>query len=471
MSLPRLLLVDDEPAFLRLAAAWLEKQGWQVETATSAAEARTAFARRQPDLVLLDLVMPPERTPQAGLALIPEFAAVPVVVLTAHADHALAVQAVAAGAWDFLAKPVEPELLRIITSRALGKRALEREVAELRAAQTASAADGITDRIFGGSPAILRLKEMIRRIGPASLPVLILGPSGTGKELVAQALHTASPRRNAPFMAVHCGAIPPDLLESELFGHLKGSFTGAHQDRQGLIAAAHGGTLFLDEVAEMLPVLQMKLLRFLQEGSFMPIGSRELRRAEVRIVSATHRDPETMIAAGSLREDFYYRLKGMILRTPPLADRSEDIVPLAVRFLQEASPARPLRFSRPALDWLTAQTWPGNVRELKAAIICAAALCDPDGNGILEAEDLEFARRGEAPPPPAVRISAAAISETGPEGDTSPDGSLPAAIERLERRMIGAALSASGQNHSAAARALGLSRVGLLKMMTRLGLR
>jgi Response regulator containing CheY-like receiver, AAA-type ATPase, and DNA-binding domains len=441
----KLLLVDDEPAFLRLAAAWLEKQGHSVVTATDGSQAREAFQRERPDLVLLDLVMPPERTSEAGLALVPDFAAVPVVVLTAHADHELALRAVAAGAWDFLAKPVEPELLRFVAERALLKRGLEQEVASLRATQPTE------DGIFGASPVILRLKEMIRRIGPADLPVMVLGPSGTGKELVAHALHAAGPRRSGPFVAVHCGAIPAELLESELFGHLKGSFTGAHQDRQGLVAAAHGGTLFLDEVGEMPPSMQVKLLRFLQEGTYTPVGGRHPLTADVRVVSATHRDIEAMVAEGSFREDFYYRLKGLILRSPPLAERREDIAPLAARFLAEAAKRRRLHLTAEALAWLAEQEWPGNVRELKAVVTSAAALAE--GSAITPT-DLAFARCGDP----------AAITQTVPT-------TLAEAVADLERRLITTALAATGNNHSAAARRLGLSRVGLLKMMTRLGLR
>ncbi len=273
----------------------------------------------------------------------------PVIVLTAHAEHELALRAVAAGAWDFLAKPVEPELFRFAVSRALHKAALERELTQLKAAR--AGADGIA----GVSPATLRLKELIRRAGPADIAVMILGPSGTGKELVARALHDASARRAGPFVPVHCGAIPGELLESELFGHLKGSFTGAHQDRLGLLAAADGGTLFLDETGDMPPAMQVKLLRFLQEGTYTPVGGREARTADVRVISATNRDLEALAATGGFREDLFYRLKGMVLRTLPLAERREDIAPLAVRFLDEAEPR--LRF--PPMAWLGS---PGKTR-------------------------------------------------------------------------------------------------------------
>lgn len=447
MSGETILIVDDEPAFARVAGAFLTREGYHVVTAKDAASARETFAQARPDLVLLDLVMPPERTPEAGLSLLPEFSSAVTVVLTAHSEHELALRAVALGAWDFLAKPVEPELLRFCVERALAKAALEREIARLRS-EKASSDDGL----IGNGPSMAHVKDMIRRIGPAEVPVMILGPTGSGKELVAHALHRVSARRG-PFVSVHCGAIPAELIESELFGHLKGAFTGAHADRPGLVATARGGTLFLDEIGETPLPCQVKLLRFLQEGTYTPVGGRDARRADARIISATHRDLEAMIASGAFREDLYYRLRGVVIRTPALDERREDLGLLAAHFLGQAAKKRKLRFSQEALAWLVAQSWPGNVRELKAMIECAAALADPQSSTI-SAEDLNFARGGGVLP------SAEAVAET-----------LPEAQEKLERRMIGAALAATEHNHSATARRLGVSRVGLLKMMARLGLR
>jgi two-component system NtrC family response regulator len=257
-------------------------------------------------------------------------------------------------------------------------------------------------------------------------------------------------------VVVNCGAIPGELLESELFGHLKGSFTGAHQDRRGLVTAADGGTLFLDEVGEMPPAMQVKLLRFVQEGTYLPVGGRAEMSADVRIIAASHRDLESMTTEGSLREDFYYRLKGMVLRSPALSDRIEDIAPLAVHFTEEATKGQqPLRLSQEALTWTVSQEWPGNVRELKAVMTCAAALANSTAQSQISAEDLAFARTGE----------------TAPQAEPSNPQNLAQAIEALERRMITAALAATNNNHSASARQLGMSRVGLLKKMTRLGLR
>ncbi len=327
------LLADDEPAFQRLGGAWLRNLGHRVTLAGDADAALRAFADTKPEVVLLDLSMPPRMDPVAGLDLIPMFAPAPVIVLTGHADHDIALQAVDRGAWDFVAKPIEPDMLRVVVARAVRKAQLDAELADLRRRDDA---DDLG--LVGRSAVMERLREVVRRLGPTGAGVVVLGPTGTGKELVARALHATSPRARGPFVPVHCGALPAELLESELFGHLKGSFTGAYRDQPGLVETAHRGTLFLDEVGEMPAPMQVKLLRFLQEGSFVPVGGRTQRRAEVRVVAATHRDLEAMVAAGAFREDLFYRLKGMVLRTPALADRREDVPLLAAMFLRRTAP-------------------------------------------------------------------------------------------------------------------------------------
>ena len=447
----RVLLVDDEPAFRRLASSWLEGFGHRVVTAGDPEEAAARFAAGEPEVVVLDLVMPPRLVPEAGLDLIPAFAAAPVIVLTAHADHDLALRAVERGAWDFLAKPVEPELLRFAVERALRQSRLRRELAELRAG------DGAEDLgLVGRSEVMGRLRDTVRRLGPTSLPVVVLGPTGTGKELVAAALHRTGPRRNRPFLAVHCGALPGELLESELFGHLKGAFTGAHRDRPGLVEAAHRGTLFLDEIGEMPPLMQVKVLRFLADGSFTPVGGREPRHAEVRVVAATHRDLEGMVAAGTFREDLYYRLKGFVLRTPPLSERREDVALLAAVFLRRAAPGT--RLTPDAVEWLAAREWPGNVRELRALLETAGALAGGEGS-LVDAASLRFAAGEETPEDEAV------------PGTDPPQGGLDAAVAALETRMLRDALAETRGNQSEAARRLRISRPGLIKKMARLGLR
>ena len=412
--------------------------------------ARAAFAAAPADLVLLDLAMPPHHDPEAGLALIPAFSPAPVVVMTGHADHALALKAIEAGAWDFLAKPVDPDLLRVVVARAVERAGLAREVATLRADVGAAEDMGLV----GASLAMASLRDLIRRVAPTRLPVLVLGPSGTGKELVARAIHAASPRAARPLVPIHCGAVPAELLESELFGHLKGSFTGATADRPGLIETADGGTLFLDEIGEMPPAMQVKLLRFLADGSYQPVGARALRMADVRIVAATHRDLAAAVAEGSFREDLFYRLKGVVLRTPSLHERGSDVALLARLFLRRTSDGH-ASFAPDALGWLAARRWPGNVRELRAAVECAAALAVPGAAGVVVgADDLAFAV-GDAPSEPTMTVFETLEDE----------------VAALERRRIAEALARTGHNHTHTARELGLSRVGLLKKMDRMGLR
>ena len=450
-ALGHVLLVDDEPAFQRLGGAWLQGLGHRVTIAGDAEAAVARFREAKPDIVLLDLVMPPSLTPEAGLALIPQFAGVPIIVITGHADHELALKATEAGAWDFIAKPIDPDMLRLIVARAVQKAKLEQELTALRKAQATDDDLGIV----GHAPPVRHLRDMIRRLGPTRLSVMILGPTGTGKELVARALHKVGANPGGPFVAVHCGAVPAELLESELFGHLKGSFTGAHRDQWGLVETAHQGTLFLDEIGEMPPSMQVKLLRFLQEGTFLPVGGREPRRAEVRVVAATHRDLEAMVADGSFREDLFYRLKGMILRTPALAERREDIPVLAALFLKRVLPRKRMRLAPDAINWLAAQAWPGNVRELQSLLECAAALAAPSSDAEVQVDlDLLTFAGGAAPTPSSTRRS-----------------TLDEEIAALETRMITEALAEAGNNRSEAARVLGISRVGLLKKLDRLGLR
>ncbi|SFG38495.1 two-component system, NtrC family, response regulator [Novosphingobium sp. CF614] len=445
-----ILIADDEPAFQRLTGQWLRSLGHEVQTVGDGDAARAAFAHKPADVVLLDLSMPPHHDPEAGLALIPAFAPAPVVVMTGHADHALALKAIEAGAWDFLAKPVDPDMLKVVVARAVERARLAREVADLKAQVGVDEDMGL----IGNSPAMVALRDLIRRVAPTALPVMVLGPSGTGKELVAQAIHAASPRAKQPLVPIHCGAVPADLLESELFGHLKGSFTGAHSDRPGLVEIASNGTLFLDEIGEMPAAMQVKLLRFLADGTYQPVGARELRRADVRIIAATHRDLEAAVADGSFREDLYYRLRGLVLRTPSLDERREDIPLLASLFLRRATDGEG-NFAPGAIDWLAARRWPGNVRELRSTVECAAAMAPKSATGLaIGVEDLAFAT-GEA-------LSPAPASEAQ---------TLEQEIAGLERRRIKEALERTGNNHTHAARELGLSRVGLLKKMDRMGLR
>ena len=476
----RVLLVDDEPAFQRLGGAFLRKLGHEVLLAGDADAALAAHANGKPDLVLLDLAMPPSMDPEQGLALIPRFAGVPVIVLTGHAEHALALRAAELGAWDFLAKPIDPDLLCFVVSRALRKARLDTELQRLRLQQGDDAMG-----LIGQTTVIQSLRAMVRRVARTRVNVLILGPTGTGKELVARALHEHGANAMGPFVAVHCGALSSELLESELFGHLKGSFTGAYRDQPGLVEVADGGTLFLDEVGEMPAPMQVKLLRFLQDGSYLPVGGRVMQRSDVRIVAATHRDLEAMVCDEQFREDLYYRLKGVVLRTPALAERRADVALLASGFAQR----RGAVLGPSSVAWLVGREWPGNVRELKAVVETAVALLLPEQR-VLDADLLALAA-GESVDPLAgsstagVGLSMKAAGSTvtlerlsssptdGPQNPTADQtrGPLEHAMNELERRMLSDAMQAAGGNQSEAARRLGVSRVGLIKKLNRLGLR
>lgn len=451
-----ILLVDDEPAFQRLCGNWLTGLGYAVKMAATAEAVLQLTAQNSFDLVLLDLALPPSFTPDEGLALLPGLAGTPVVVMTGHAERELALRAISLGAWDFLPKPLDPDILKVVVERALTKSRLEREVAEWRAR---ALPDDNTMGMIGISNDLAQLRSLVRRIAPTDVPVMVTGPSGSGKELVARALHAHGKRAGKPIVAVHCGAIPAELFESELFGHCKGSFTGADRDRSGLIAAADGGTLFLDEIGEMPLVMQVKLLRFLQSGSFFPIGARTEQRVDVRIVAATNRDLLAMIEEKTFRDDLYYRLKGIELRTSALAERGEDVPLIALALAAKATP--PKRLAAQALEWVTSHNWPGNVRQLQHCVQTAAALA---GDLVdISVEDLALACGEESPLGGAGGGAAGAATEEA--------GLLEAQVAALEKRLIVAALAESGHNHTHAARQLGISRVGLLGKMRRFGLR
>ncbi len=456
------LLVDDEPAYQRLGASFLRQLGYRVSVAGDVDSALQAFTDDRPHVVLLDLAMPPSMDPQAGLSLIPHFAQSVVVVLSGHGERDIALQAVERGVWDFLTKPIDPDVLRLVLTRAMHKARLDEQVRALRSAQQGQ--DPGEMGLIGQTAAMQQLRALVQRVGATSVNLIVLGPTGTGKELVARALHQCSPRADGPFAVIHCGALSAELLESELFGHLKGSFTGAHRDQPGLLESAHGGTLFLDEVGEMPAPMQVKLLRFLQEGSFLPVGGRELRRAEVRVIAATHRDLEAMVQAGTFREDLFYRLKGMVLRTPSLAERAADVPVLAARFLKNVAPQA--RLSADAMQWLQSRDWPGNVRQLRAVVESAGALIAP-GSALVDAELLKFANGDTTHLPEAANTDTAGTQGAAADGH----GALDTAVLELETRMLREAMAQAGGNQSEAARRLGISRVGLIKKLSRLGLK
>ncbi|WP_346804972.1 two-component system response regulator GlrR [Klebsiella pneumoniae] len=360
----RLLLVDDDPALLKLLGMRLVSEGYSVVTAESGPEALRVLGREKVDLVISDLRM----DEMDGLQLFSEIQkghpGMPVIILTAHGSIPDAVAATQQGVFSFLTKPVDKDALYKAIDEALEQRSPATDEAWRQA-------------IVTRSPLMLRLLEQAGMVAQSDVSVLINGQSGTGKEIVAQAIHNASPRHDKPFVAINCGALPEQLLESELFGHARGAFTGAVSNREGLFQAAEGGTLFLDEIGDMPVALQVKLLRVLQERKVRPLGSNRDIEINVRIISATHRDLPKAMARGEFREDLFYRLNVVNLKIPPLSERTEDIPLLANHLLrQSADRHKPFvrAFSSDAMKRLMAAKWPGNVRQLVNVIEQCVAL-------------------------------------------------------------------------------------------------
>ncbi len=369
-----ILVVDDERSMRELLALFLTRAGYTVEAVSGGGEARRALAKAERDLVITDLQMPDA----SGLDVLAECKAAhpdtQVIVMTAYATAETAIAAMKAGAYDYLVKPFKMDEVGLIIERAFEKRQLVRQNLALR--------DEIKgryrlDRLLGKSAAMQRVFDMLRKIAPARTSVLLVGESGTGKELAARALHELSPRAEHAFVAVNCGAIPETLIESELFGHVKGAFTGATGEKEGLFEAAHGGTLMLDEVAELPLAMQVKLLRALQERRVKPVGGVSEREVDVRVVAATNRDLETEVEKGTFRQDLYYRLNVIQVRMPPLRERREDVPLLVDHFVKKfaAEHAHPITgVDADAMAALTAHNFPGNVRELENLVERAVTL-------------------------------------------------------------------------------------------------
>lgn len=393
----KLLIVEDDPG-LQSQLRWCFED-YEVITAEDRETALAQVRRHEPPVVTLDLGLPPDHanateglaTLEAILALVPM---TKIIVVTGNDDRENALRSVALGAYDFYQKPVDADVLKLIIDRAYNLYAIEQENRRLQQ-QSASALQGI----IAVSPLMLKICNTIEKIAPTDVSVLLLGESGTGKELLAHALHDRSPRVRAPFIAINCAAIPENLLESELFGHEKGAFTGATRQTKGKIEYASGGTFLLDEVGDLSLSLQAKLLRFLQERVIERVGGREQIPVDVRIICATHRDLQAMIREGSFREDLYYRISEIIIQIPPLRERIEDTLVLARALLESISSQlkRPLHsFSKNALTALETYAWPGNVRELENKLKRAVIMSE--GNQIT-AKDLELENTTSSPLP------------------------------------------------------------------------
>ena len=371
----RVLLVEDTASLAAVYTEYLRAAGHVPEHARNAEEALRFARANPPDAVLLDVRLPDGDGLSVLRALRRDNSDAAVVIMTAHGSVATAVEAMRAGASDFLVKPFAAERMAVTLANALERAALKREVRDLTAGRPRNGFQGFV----GAAPAMQAVYRVLETAAQSRATVFITGESGTGKELAAEAVHKLSPRHTGPFIPINCAAIPKDLIESEIFGHVRGAFTGAVADRIGAAQAADGGTLFLDELCEMDLSLQGKLLRFIQSGTFQPVGSTQTRRTDVRFVCATNRDPLEEVKAGRFREDLYYRLHVVPVRLPPLRERGEDVIAIAEAMLARAAAEegrRFLGFSADAKAALAAHRWPGNVRELENAVRTAVVLHD-----------------------------------------------------------------------------------------------
>jgi len=447
------LVIDDEPVLQDVLETLLRGAGFEYLKATTAGEGMAVLREEEVDVVLLDLMLPD----RPGLELIPEIKAydphLPVVVITAYSSVESAIEAMRLGAFHYVPKPFKNEEVLHLVRRAGERRKLLVENLLLR-----SRLEGMGE-IIGTSRRIEEMFELMRRAAPARSNILVVGESGTGKELVARAIHRISPRREGPFVPVHTSAIPADLLESTLFGHVKGAFTGAVSSRKGLFEAAHNGTLFLDEVGTITPETQTKLLRVIQEREIRRVGGVEAESVDVRLVAATNTDLWGEVQGGRFRDDLYYRLNVISIELPPLRERGGDIPLLATHFLRlyaDENQRDVEGFSSAAMDALSDYSWPGNVRELENAVERAVVLCR--GNTI-EVEELPQALRGEGP-------AAAPASGVPVEGVD-----FRVAVAAYQESLIREALRLSDGVQRRAARMLHLSPTTLNEMVHRLGIR
>ncbi|PYK13561.1 MAG: PEP-CTERM-box response regulator transcription factor [Verrucomicrobia bacterium] len=447
---PKLLIVDDDEA-IRTQMKWALDEDYEVHFAEDRKAAVEIFEAHSPGVTLLDLGLPPRPNEcEEGLAVLSDILAIDntakVIIISGQGEKQNAIQAVGAGAYDFLCKPVEMQELRLLIRRCIHVMELEKEYHKLQQSQRPD----VFENMLGTSPQMQAVFAFIRKVAGTNAPVLLLGESGTGKEMAAAAIHHRSARKDGPFVAINCNAIPENLLESELFGHEKGSFTGAHIQRKGLLETASGGTLFLDEIGELPPAIQVKLLRFLQEQRLQRVGGRQELQVDTRLVAATNGDLKGLISNGKFREDLYFRLAVVTIRLLPLRERGEDIVFLAREFLQRYGSQNgraKMVFAPDALRAMSRYSWPGNVRELQNRVKRGVIMTS---GSRVTAKDLEL------------------------EGDrgvvSSSATTLRQAREHVEREMVEQALKKNSGKITSAAADLGISRPTLYELMEKLGI-
>ncbi len=459
MSKPRVLVVDDEPDLLDLVSMTLQRMQLDAITASDLATAKRLLDTEAFDLCLTDMRLPDGD----GLNLVSHIqercARLPIAVITAHGNVEVAVRALKMGAFDFVSKPLDLAVLRKLVTSALklaGSVALPAEAAPAAAAAPDLLASG--QRLIGDSAPMRQLRELIARVARSQAPVYVSGESGTGKELVARLIHDSGPRKSGPFVPVNCGAIPGELMESELFGHRKGSFTGAIADKKGLVQSAENGTLFLDEVADLPLHMQVKLLRLIQEKTVRPVGDAQEQPVDIRILSATHKNLADLVAAGKFREDLYYRINVIELRVPALRERFADVdllVASIIPRLAARAGLAPPRITPTALALLRGYGFPGNVRELENILERAVTLSI---DGQIDVPDIELRAVVGDPQPP--QAAAPAVAASG----------LPQQLEDAERSAILKALEQTRYNKTAAAKLLGMSFRALRYRTKKLGL-
>ncbi len=461
----RILIVDDEPDIRELLEITLGRMSLATNSAKDLASARHLLSTENFNLCLTDMRLPDGDGIELVEYIQKEYNQIPVAVITAHGTTETAIKALKSGAFDFVSKPVDLQKLRDLVNSALRLPQEQQDEKFLKKNLSPLIGPSIT----GQSSRVVKLREQIAKLARSQAPIYISGESGSGKELAARAIHQHSSRSKAPFVAVNCGAIPRDLVESELFGHIKGSFTGADSDKQGLFQAAHGGTLFLDEIADLPLHTQVKLLRVIQEKSIRPVGSQKEEAVDVRILSATHKNLAKEVEIGNLRQDLYFRLNVIELAVPSLRKRKDDIPELTLNILQKIAKensAEVCKLSNEALDALVEYRFPGNVRELENILQRAATLCEEN---LIQVSNLEFI---SAPISTSMNPIETDSSNTEPAESVGlgDDFSLEKHLESIEIEAIEKALEETRWNKTAAAKKLGMSFRSLRYRLKKLGL-
>ncbi|MGP4843820.1 sigma-54-dependent transcriptional regulator [Marinobacter sp. 1Y8] len=459
MNTPTALIIDDEPDIRELLEITLTRMGISVTTAADITSAKAHLKAQPPQLCLTDMNLPDGNGIDLVQWIQQTCPQTPVAVITAYGSMDTAIEALKAGAFDFVSKPVELPRLRELIQSAL----------KLSEPIVHDAADDNQGLLLGESEGIRRLRGQTRKLARSQAPVFISGESGSGKELVARMIHMQGPRKDGPFIAVNCGAIPSELMESEFFGHRKGSFTGATDNKPGLFRDADGGTLFLDEVADLPLAMQVKLLRAIQEKAVRPVGDSKETPVDIRILSATHRDLPQLVQENSFRQDLFYRINVIELAVPALRERQDDIALLAVHILKRLAKdyeCEPARLTPAAVDVLRSHPFPGNVRELENILERAFTLCDLDD---IDAHDLHLGTM----PSGMTQQGATDIDSVLPEAPALPDNGevdLENYLESIERQAIEKALEATRWNKTAAAKKLGISFRALRYKLKKLGM-